>query len=70
MTNRIQYKPNKKLNGKSWRYGDLYDSWNKLQQQHFDGIIDVYAMLEQEKGEPMPSLAQQWRDDYRRRFCR
>lgn len=67
MTNRIEYKPNKILNGKSWRWGDLYDTWNSFQQQHFDGIIDVYAPIVDEKGGSLPSLAQQWRDAYNRR---
>jgi len=55
------------LNGKSWRWGDLYDSWNSFQQQHFDGIIDVYEPIVDENGRSLPSLAQQWKDDYNRR---
>lgn len=70
MNSRINLKPHKNLNGKSWRWGDLYDTWNTLQQQHFDGIIDVYDVIKDDKGGTLPSLAQQWRDDYRRRFCR
>jgi hypothetical protein len=57
------WKPNKILNGKSWRWGDLYDSWNQTQKDHFDGIVDVYAP--QPNG--MPSIAQQWKEDYKRR---
>ena len=61
------WKPNKMLNGKSWRWGDLYDSWNQTQKDHFDGIeVDVYAP--QPNG--MPSIAQQWKEDYKRRHCK
>jgi hypothetical protein len=67
MTNRINHKPNKMLNGKSWRWGDLYDTWNNHQQQHFDGIIDVYAPVVDANGSSLPSLAQQWKDAYNRR---
>jgi hypothetical protein len=57
------------LNGRTYRYGDLYDSWNKHQKNDFDGIGDgVYAPIPQENGEPLPSLAEQWKEDYRKRF--
>lgn len=57
------------LNGKHYRWGDLYDSWNSLQQSHFDGTgVDVYKPIKQENGKPLPSLADQWREDYNRRF--
>lgn len=56
------WKPNKMLNGKSWRWGDLYDSWNQTQKDHFDGKIDVYAP----RGD-MPSIAQQWKDQFKRK---
>lgn len=36
---RIELKANRDLiSSKSYRYGDLYDSWNQIQQDHFDGI--------------------------------
>ena len=58
------WKPNKMLNGKSWRWGDLYDSWNQTQKDHFDGIeVDVYAP----RPNGQPSIAQQWKEDYKRR---
>lgn len=69
MTSRLQLKSNKMLNGKHYRWGDLYDSWNKLQQEHFDGKRDVYAPIV-DGTLSLPSLAQQWRDDYKRRFCK
>jgi hypothetical protein len=56
------WKPNKMLNGKHWRWGDLYDSWNQTQKDHFDGKLDVYAP----QGN-MPSIAQQWKDQFKRR---
>jgi len=60
----MELKSNKMLNGKSYRWGDLYDSWNTFQQQHFDGTgIDVY-----EPQGNMPSLAEQWKADARRRY--
>lgn len=58
------WKINKKLNGKSWRWGDLYDSWNQIQKDHFDGTgPDVYEPIN-----GMPPVAQQWKEDYKRRF--
>ena len=57
------------LNGRHYRYGDLYDSWNKYQQSDFDGTgVDVNAPIPQENGDPLPSLAEQWKEDFRRRF--
>lgn len=57
------------LNGRSYRTGDLYDSWNIHQQRHFDGTgIDVNEPIPQDNGVPLPSLADQWREDYKRRF--
>lgn len=56
------WKPNKMLNGKHWRWGDLYDSWNQTQKDHFDGKLDVYAP----QGN-IPSIAQQWKDQFKRR---
>ncbi len=56
------WKPNKMLNGKHWRWGDLYDSWNQTQKDHFDGKLDVYVP----QGN-MPSIAQQWKDQFKRR---
>lgn len=65
----MKIKPNKMLNGKQYRYGDLYDSYNCFQQAHFDGTFDVYAPIIQGDSS-LPSLAQQWREDYKRRFCK
>lgn len=41
---------------------------NKYQQMHLDGLIDVYAPIPQEHGEPLPPLAVQWKEDHRRRY--
>jgi len=56
------------LNGKHYRWGDLYDSWNVHQQSHFDGTgTNVYAPIPQKDGPPLPSLADQWREEYKNR---
>jgi len=56
------------LNGKHYRWGDLYDSWNVHQQAHFDGTgIDVNAPIQQQTGQPLPSLSEQWREEYKNR---
>jgi hypothetical protein len=57
------------LNGRNYRWGDLYDSWNIHQQADFDGTgIDVNSPIPQDNGEPLPSLADQWKEDYKRRM--
>ncbi len=42
--------------------------FNKYQQMHLDGLIDVYSPISQEQGEPLPSLSVQWKEDARRRY--
>lgn len=59
----MELKPNKMLNGISYRYGDLYDSWNQVQKDHYDGKIDVYSPRIN-----APSIADAWKEDARRRF--
>ena len=66
---RLKLKPNKILNGKHYRWGDLYDSWNQSQKDHFDGIIDVYAPLMRDNIQ-YPSIADQWKADAARRFTK
>lgn len=57
------------LNGKHYRYGDLYDSWNVHQQADFDGTsISVNDPIPQDNGPPLPSLSEQWKEDYKKRF--
>lgn len=57
------------LNGKHYRYGDLYDSWNVHQKADFDGTsISVNEPIPQESGQPLPSLSDQWKEDYKRRM--
>jgi len=57
------------LNGKSYRTGDLYDSWNVHQQAHYDGTgPSVYDPIPQDDGPPLPSLSDQWKEDYKRRM--
>jgi hypothetical protein len=65
-TTRLKLKPNKILNGKHYRWGDL---WNQSQKDHFDGIIDVYAPLMRDNIQ-YPSIADQWKADAARRFTK
>lgn len=53
----------------SVKHGNL-GGLNELQLAHLRGELDVYASIPQEKGDPLPSLADQWKLDYRRRFLR
>ena len=69
MMTRLKLKPNKILNGKHYRWGDLYDSWNQSQKNHFDGIIDVYAPIMRDNIQ-YPSIADQWKADASRRFTK
>jgi hypothetical protein len=57
------------LNGKHYRWGDLYDSWNQPQKDHFDGIIDIYAPIVRD-GIQYPSVVDQWKADAARRFAK
>lgn len=64
---RIELKANRDLiSSKSYRYGDLYDSWNQIQQDHFDGKLDVYAPICRGSIE-YPSIADQWKASFQRR---
>ena len=55
------------LNGKSYKYGDI-SHLNKYQIDHINGVIDVYAEIPQSVGRAsLPSLADQWKEDYRKR---
>ena len=65
MTVMQNLKPHKRLTGQKWRAGDLYDSWNQLQKDHYDGIIDLYAPITEDGRDSMPSVAQQWKDAYK-----
>jgi len=58
------------LNGRHYRFGDLYDSWNIHQQKYFDGTCDdiIYKPIPQDNGEPLPPLATQWKEDMQRRL--
>jgi hypothetical protein len=56
------------LNGRHYRWGDLYDTWNVHQQADFDGTgPSVHAPIQQPNGPPLPSLAEQWREEYKNR---
>jgi len=41
---------------------------NVYQRMHLQGTFDVNAPIEQESGEPLPSLATQWKLDAHRRY--
>lgn len=41
---------------------------NKYQQAHLRGEFDVNAPIPQDRGEPLPPLSQQWKEDIQRRF--
>jgi hypothetical protein len=57
------------LNGINYRWGDLYDSWNTYQKEDFDGTgISCNDLIPQENGPPLPSLAEQWKEDYKKRI--
>jgi hypothetical protein len=63
----LKLKTNKKLNGKHYRWGDLYDSWNQTQKDHFDGKLDVYAPIMRNNIQ-YPSIADQWKADFSRKI--
>lgn len=56
-----------KLNGKVYHYGDT-SHLQPMQIAHVLGKIDVYAEIPQDNGEPLPSLADQWKEDFKRRM--
>lgn len=62
-------KKNKKivLNGRFKAYNDT-TGYNSLQMLHYAGAIDLYKDLPQDNGDMLPSVAEQWKEDYRKRF--
>ena len=59
--------PNARLNGRRYDYRND-ENLNELQMQHLRGELDLYALLPQVDGEPLPPVALQWKRDYTRRF--
>lgn len=55
------------LNGKMYNCRDD-PNLNAHQKAHLLGEFDVNAPITQDKGEPLPPLSQQWKEDYQRRF--
>lgn len=55
------------LNGRYHAYDDT-TGFNALQLAHRRGEIDLYADIPCDEGEPLPSVAEQWKEDYRKRF--
>ena len=45
-------------------------SLNSYQQAHLRGECDVNAPIPQENGKPLPSLALQWKDSFRKAMNR
>lgn len=45
-----------------------FDHLNKWQIMHLKGEFNVYEPIPQEKGDPLPPLAVQWKEDARRRW--
>lgn len=67
-TSTSKKRPKVELNGKFYAYGDM-SHLNDLQKMHRRGEIDLYAELQQnDGGPPLPPVADQWREDYRKRF--
>lgn len=56
-----------KLNGKVYTW-DNVSHLNSTQQAHRRGELNVYAPIVQDGGEPLPSIADQWKEDYRKRY--
>ena len=56
------------LNGRFYRAAED-KALNKYQVMHMSGYFDVNAPIPQEDGgEPLPPLSQQWKEDMQRRF--
>ena len=55
------------LNGKHHRYDDT-NGFNSLQIAHRNGEIDLYKEIPQQNGKPLPSVADQWKEDYKRKL--
>jgi len=60
----MKLKPNKMLNGIVYRYNKDRE-FNKIQQDHIKGLVDVYAPLAELNG---ASIAQVWREAFNRRI--
>jgi len=45
-----------------------YEPLNKWQLLHLEGKFNVYEPIPQERGEPLPPLAVQWKEDAKRRW--
>jgi len=55
------------LNGRHYKYGDE-SHLNKLQIMHLRGELDLYAEIPQsDGGPPLPPVAEQWKEDFKRR---
>lgn len=68
-TSMLNKKKSKKivLNGRFKAYNDT-TGYNSLQLLHYAGVLDLYKDLPQANGEILPSVSEQWKEDYRKRF--
>ena len=55
------------LNGRYHRYEDT-SGFNALQLAHRNGELDLYKEIPQQNGKPLPSVADQWKEDYKRKL--
>ena len=55
------------LNGLQYSWDDV-SHLTELQKAHRRGDINVYEPIEQEEGEPLPPLAEQWKEDWKNRY--
>jgi hypothetical protein len=55
------------LNGKHYRYEDT-NGFNSLQLAHRNGELDLYKEIPQQNGKPLPSVADQWKEDFKRKL--
>lgn len=66
-TSKKKKTPKIELTGKVYRYDDV-SHLSPIQQAHRRGEIDVYSPIQQADGEPLPSLADQWKEDWTKRY--
>ena len=58
------FKPNENLT----RFDPTQWELNPAQRAHLAGEFDVYALIPQDDGDPLPPLALQWKKDWARRL--
>lgn len=48
--------------------GTVVEHLNVYQRLHLEGKFNVYEPIEQDRGEPLPPLSVQWKEDAKRRW--